>query len=258
RARNLHKAARLVVSDYQGQLPRTAKELRALPGVGRYTAGAVASIAHRERAAVVDGNVGRVYSRMFELSDVPTSSVGQRTLWGIAERIVPEDEPGDFNQALMELGATVCTPKSPKCLLCPVREQCDAYAKGSVERFPVPKPRAKRKPMSVVFAWVESDTGGLWLVQRALSGLWAGLWEMPSATTVEQLCEDLGAASAGEPLAQVEHTLSHRDVVATVFAMPPLDRSPPRWRHYDRPLDAPLSALARKAIEAVGPPEARF
>lgn len=254
RARNLHRAARLVVAELDGHMPGSAAELRRLPGIGRYTAGAIASIAHGERAAVVDGNVGRVLSRMFELAEVPTSPAGQKQLWSIAERLVPAEHPGDFNQALMELGATVCTPRAPRCLICPARAWCGAHREGTVERYPTPKPRAKRKELRVAFAWVEPDDGGLWLSQRGLEGLWAGLWELPSAETPTALATLLGLRRLAKPLARVEHTLSHRDVIATVYAARP-PRSPPSgWRVYRDPLSAPLSALARKAIEAVGLP----
>ncbi len=255
RARNLHRAARMVVEEMDGVMPESAATLRRLPGVGRYTAGAIASIAHGERAAVVDGNVGRVLSRLFELAEVPTSPAGQKRLWEIAESMVPAESPGDFNQALMELGATVCTPKKPSCLVCPVRAHCAAQQNGTVERYPSPKPRAKRKEMHVAFAWVELEEGGLWLSQRGLEGLWAGLWELPSAGDPKALAALLGETISPEPLAEVTHTLSHRDVIATVHAASPPRTPPSAWRAYRSPLSAPLSALARKAIEVVGLPD---
>ncbi|MEO1171847.1 MAG: A/G-specific adenine glycosylase [Myxococcota bacterium] len=254
RARNLHRAACAVVREHAGAMPQTATELLKLPGIGRYTAGAIASIAYAEVTPVVDGNVGRVLSRVYRLDDVPTSPKGQRVLWERAAGLVPADGPGDFNQALMELGALVCTPKSPKCLLCPVRGDCAAYAEGDVDRFPTPKPRAKRKRLDVAFAWIESEAG-VWLEQRGLDGLWAGLWELPSADGSSALAKRVGRKRLPKPLTVIEHTLSHRDVVASVYAVAAPDPVPEHWRQSAQPLGEPLSALARKAIQAVAPPE---
>ncbi|MEM6532377.1 MAG: A/G-specific adenine glycosylase [Myxococcota bacterium] len=132
RARNLHRAACSVVREHDGKMPSNADDLQKLPGIGRYTAGAIASIAFDEATPVVDGNVGRVLSRVYRLAAVPTSSPGQKVLWGKAQDLVPAGAPGDFNQALMELGALVCTPKSPTCMLCPIRAHFDAYCEGDV------------------------------------------------------------------------------------------------------------------------------
>lgn len=249
RARNLHRAARWIAEEGGGEFPSDAKSLQRLPGVGRYTAGAIASIAFSEAAPLVDGNVARVLSRVFELDEPPDSTTATHQLWRWATQLVPDDDPGDFNQALMELGALVCMPKRVACLLCPLRSVCQGNASGRALEFPRPKSKVRRKPMRIAFAWVEDETGAVWLEQRPLEGLWAGLWELPSAPDSECLVTRWGQVS--ESLARIEHTLSHRDVVASVHRVLAPPRRPSSCRAYADPLEAPLSALARKAITAL-------
>lgn len=261
RARNLHRAAGWVVRENEGEMPASADALRKLPGIGRYTAGAIASIAYGEPAPIVDGNVARVLSRVFLVDHAPNSSSGQRALWSLAEQLVPPSDPGAFNQSVMELGALVCTPKRVSCLLCPLQSDCEARRQGVVDRFPVPKVRPPRRLLPVAMAWLETEDGSVWLEQRPLEGLWAGLWELPSADSPAELATKLGGVSLSEPLAQVEHTLSHRDVVATIHTGSAPEAPPERFRLYPDPLSAPLSGLARKAIvaarAAVGQAEGR-
>ena len=141
RARSLHEAAGQIVREHAGVFPEDSAEALALPGVGRYTAGAILSIAYGRPEPILDGNVIRILSRWLRLGP----EIPQSHLWTLAEDLVPEERPGDFNQAMMELGATVCTPRSPSCLLCPVQERCEARAEGTPERYPAPK--AKEKPV---------------------------------------------------------------------------------------------------------------
>src|SRR5690349_6148043 len=157
RARNLHAGAREVVARYGGRVPGEAAELRTLPGVGRYTAGAIASIAFGRREPLVDGNVARVLARVYAVEEDVKSTAGQKRLWQLAGELVPDEAPGDFNQALMELGATVCTP-APRCEACPVAEACAARAAGRERELPVVGARAADadKPLlRTVAAWME-------------------------------------------------------------------------------------------------------
>lgn len=256
RARLLHRAAVTVVREQGGVIPGTAQELMALSGIGRYTAGAIASIAFGEEAPVVDGNVARVLARLYTLPGHPQEPALQRRLWTIATRLVRGVDPGDFNQALMELGATVCRPAQPQCERCPVRPWCRAHRQGEPTAYPAPAPAPKRRPLAVAFAWIQG-TGGLWLRQRPLDGLWAGLWEPPSAEGAgakAQLSRELGAALS-RPFVKVTHELTHRSVTATLYR-PQISvkwRQTARRRQWPDPLQAPLSALARKVItEAKG------
>ena len=175
RARNLKRAAEAVAREHGGELPREPEALASLPGVGRYTVGALRSIAFGERAAVVDGNVRRVLARL----------AGERELadedaWRLAEALVPEKEPGEWNQALMELGATVCSPRKPGCLVCPVADFCAARGRDP-ERFPAPRVKSRGQARVHAVAGVLVRRGRLLIVRRPSHGLLGGLWELPTA-----------------------------------------------------------------------------
>ncbi len=179
RARGLVRGARAVVDRFGGRLPEDVDTLRSLPGIGPYTAGAIASIAFERRAAVVDGNVIRVLCRSFGLAGDPRRAPLEKTLWALAEQLVPQRRPGDFNQALMELGATVCTPKTPRCEACPLRRRCRALATGRVDQLPA---LAKRRATTAVrmVAGVLERRGRVLLVQLPPDApRWAGLWQFP-------------------------------------------------------------------------------
>jgi A/G-specific adenine glycosylase len=215
RARNLHRAAREVAERYGGRVPDDPGAFRELPGVGRYTAGAVMSIAYGRPEPIVDGNVRRVLAR---LTDDPAPS--DSALWRIAERLVPCERPGDLNQAVMELGATVCTPRRPRCDACPVREWCAAYAAGTQAERPLPK---KAKPLPhehVATAVIEDDAGRLLLAQRPLDARLGGLWEFPGtvrrrgepteAAAVRGVRKGLGLEiTPGEAIGIVPHAFTH-------------------------------------------------
>ena len=181
RARNLQRAAKAIVSEHGGRVPRTVEELLNLPGVGRYTAGAVASIAYDVKAPILDGNVARVLCRIDRIESDPREKDTQALLWRRAEEILPDRRVGDFNSALMELGATVCIPRTPQCLACPVRQHCEAFAGNVQDRIPAPK-KAKPTPLlrRDVFC-IRQACNGLgerWLIeQRPATGRWAGMWQ---------------------------------------------------------------------------------
>ncbi|GAB4268878.1 MAG: A/G-specific adenine glycosylase [Candidatus Promineifilaceae bacterium] len=195
RARNLHEAARVVVAKWGGVLPKTAVNLMMLKGIGRYTAGAVASIAYDEPVPVLDGNVIRVLTRLADIETDVTQSATKKRLWQLAESLVPAQRPGDYNQALMELGQTVCVPAKPVCLLCPLAADCLARQRGTLLERPV-RPSRKRIPhYDVVAGIVWQDKEGVdasfLIAQRPLNGLLGGLWEFPG-----------GKQEAGETLPQ--------------------------------------------------------
>jgi A/G-specific adenine glycosylase len=179
RARNLHRAAQMVVAEFGGQVPGTVEQLLRLPGVGRYTAGAIASIAHGVQAPILDGNVARVLARLTALHEPIDAPQVRDRLWELAAALVPAEQPGDFNQALMELGATVCTPRSPRCMFCPLREHCSGFAQGVAEGLP--RSRPKRKPVSIDHHVIAVQRRGRYLFeQRPDTGLWAGMWQLLS------------------------------------------------------------------------------
>ncbi len=185
RARNLHNAAKIVVDQYAGELPRDLKALRNLPGIGRYTVGAIASIAFNMDEPTLDGNLRRVFARLFDVSEPADSPAGEKILWKLAAEHLPEGQAGDYNQALMDLGATICLPKNPRCLLCPLMEICEARVNGTQEQRPVLKPK-KEIPHYVhaagviVKALTNPPYDEVLLAKRPSKGLLGGMWEFPN------------------------------------------------------------------------------
>jgi A/G-specific adenine glycosylase len=209
----LHAAAKVVVDEYGGSLPSDADELRRLDGIGRYTAGAVASIAFGRRAAVVDGNVARVIARIFAIEDDVKGTRGLARVWQLAQDLLSQYDipPGDWNQALMELGATVCLPRAPKCVVCPVVAHCVARARGIELRLPRVPPRDEPVVVRRV-AIVLSSPSRVLVARRCIGSLFGGLWEPPStAGPPAALASRLGVVLRDlRPLGEVVHVLSHR------------------------------------------------
>ena len=225
RARNLHKAAQIVASKFSGQLPRDLTDLRALPGIGRYTVGAIASMAFGMDEPTLDGNLRRVFARLFDVSEFADSPAGEKMLWDLAAQNLPKGQAGDYNQARMDLGATICTPKSPRCLLCPLMEICESRKKGTQEQRPVLKPK-KSVPHYVHAAAVIMERGRVLLSQRPSEGLLGGMWEFPNARVnadpAKELNQALNAAcrlklKKGDPLGIVQHAYTHFKVTVHAF-----------------------------------------
>lgn len=223
RARNIHKCAKELVATYGGTLPREAAMLRELPGIGRYTAGAISSIAYGEHEALVDGNVARVISRLFAIEDDIKSTAAIKEHWRICEQLVPAHAPGDFNQGLMELGSLTCTPKNPSCDRCPLPRHCRALQEGRTAQLPVVSKRkaAKDKPLLATDAAFLERRGKLLLAHRKTSGLFGGLWELPQAAKRSELAALTGLELhfAKGKTARIEHeqVLSHRRLLIRVW-----------------------------------------
>ena len=223
RARNLHKAAKVIVQRHGGVVPREVQELLALPGIGRYTAGAVASQAYDQRAPIVDCNVQRVLCRLDAVMDDPRERETSNQLWQRAEAILPPKRAGEFNSALMELGATVCTARSPSCLTCPVRRYCDAAEKGLQGQIPRPKARINRPLERRSVFCIEHD--GRWLIeQRPSEGRWARMWQFitivrgQGQATAKEAAKASGVAVESlQPMGSVSHGLTHRQYEFAVF-----------------------------------------
>jgi A/G-specific adenine glycosylase len=179
RARNLRSASRRLLHDFDGRLPADLNALRSLPGIGRYTAGAIASIAFGIDAPALDGNIRRVLARVFNVGARADSAAGRAKLWHLAEVHLPKGRAGDYNQALMDLGATVCLPRQPRCPTCPVRGMCEARKLGTVNRRPVMRTK-KPPPLYLLGAAVVTRRGRVLLAQRAPGGLLGGMWEFPN------------------------------------------------------------------------------
>ena len=227
RARNLKHAAETIVAEHDGALPDTAEGLETLKGIGRYTAGAVASIAFEREAPLVDGNVIRVFARLLGIREDSASKAVVDRMWDEAAALVVGERPGDLNQAIMELGATLCTPRNPSCLICPIREACDAAAVGDAEALPIKRKKTKQTKMRAVAAWLERD-GRILIVRRPEEGLMAGLWELPGGEIEIReeakdrlphvLRERVGLEIHGaESVGSIEHLFTHRRLTLDVF-----------------------------------------
>lgn len=228
RARRLHHAARVVVERYGGEVPRDPSQLRELPGLGAYTVGAIASIAFGLREPIVDGNVVRVLTRVFGLRGDPGRAPLKQTLWQLARDLVPLRDPGDFNQALMELGATRCTPQKPACSTCPLASSCKARLSGDPESLPELPARTAVTEVASAAAIVTQGERVL-VAQRALNApRWAGLWTFPDVELEAGEPAEAGAARAvkeraglvvrsGELLASVRHPITRYRITLKAF-----------------------------------------
>jgi A/G-specific adenine glycosylase len=270
RARNLKTAAESIVADHGGQLPDQAEGLRGLAGIGRYTAGAVASIAFDREEPLVDGNVVRVFARLEDIREDSGDKVVVERLWALAAELVRGTRPGDLNQALMELGATLCTPKRPHCLACPVRDHCRAAAAGDPERLPRKTKRAAVRAMRALA--VAIDRGGrLLAVRRPETGLMAGLWELPGGLLEDGdeakdhaariLREVVGLEVRElERIGRIEHVFTHRRLELEVFRAKALPGSRARiegftahrWLEADELLALAHAGSTRKALTLLG------
>lgn len=226
RARNLHAAARIIARERGGEFPARSEAWRELPGVGRYTAAAIASIASGEAVAVLDGNVKRVLSRLACLARPIDTPAAERRLWSLAEALLERRAPGAFNQALMELGATVCVPRRPRCEECPVRERCRAALRSAQTRLPRRRPKAPVPQCEAVAAVLERGDR-LLMVRRPPRGLLGGLWELPGgevrdaeppdAALRRNLLERFGLTVAADgPIGAVQHAFTHRRLTVHV------------------------------------------
>jgi A/G-specific adenine glycosylase len=225
RARNLHAGAQAVDDQFGGALPSCAAELRDVPGIGPYTAGAIASIAFGERAPLVDGNVARVLARVFAIEDDIKSTAGGKALWAAAGELMAAlpvaTAPGDLNQGLMELGATICAASQPRCLVCPLARACAAARTGRQDELPVVAARKKASELPVIartVVWLE-EAGEIVLARRRPDGLFGGLWELPPL----DVAAALGVTADRTPVAFHDQTLTHRRLQIAVVrgTMPP-------------------------------------
>lgn len=220
RARHLHAAARMIMDTYGGKIPDTPDEIRTLPGIGPYSAGAILSIAYGQPLPAVDGNVRRILSRIFAIRKAIDDAGVQRNLYEIAETLVPAKHPGDFNQALMDLGATICRPKNPDCVRCPVATLCRARLAGLQNRLPIKRKAPGIPHRMAAVAVIQNSEGKLLIVQRPVSGLLASFWKLPGGFVDDaeegkvglksRVREELGISiRVGKKLSSVDHVYTH-------------------------------------------------
>jgi len=257
RARNLHRCAREVVERLNGRFPDSEAALRDLPGIGPYTAAAVAAIAFGRPATVVDGNVERVVARLFAVeTPLPAAKPELRRL---AATLTPEARPGDYAQAMMDLGATICVPRRPKCILCPLTTHCQARAAGLAETLPGRSPKPERPTRRAVAFWIVNPAGEILLRRRPEKGLLGGMMEVPSTDWREAAWPE-AEAHAQAPLATawtelpglVRHTFTHFHFEITVWAARAPDGPAPaggRWAALDTLGDEALPSVMRKIVK---------
>ena len=241
RARSLQKAAQIIVDEYGGALPEDARTLRRLPGIGSYTAGAIASIAFGADEPALDGNIRRVLARVFDVQAPSRSPEGEQTLWRLAAENLPPGKAGEYNQALMDLGASICTPRNPDCSACPLSKICQAYALGVQEQRPVRSAR-KDVPHYTVTAAVIQRNGHVLVTRRPENGLLGGMWEFPGgklqdgedlpACLQREIQEELGVmVEVADRLGTYRHAYTHFRVTLHAFRCKLVDGEP-------RPLEA--------------------
>lgn len=257
RARNLHKCAAVVAFEHGGRFPDTEEALRALPGIGGYTAAAIAAIAFGRRAVVVDGNVERVMARLFAVTDpLPGSKARLKEL---AAHLTPDERSGDYAQAVMDLGATVCTPKSPKCMICPWAKACCARAEGIAETLPRKDAKPESPQRYGVAFWMMRADGAVFLRRRAAKGLLGGMMEVPSTEWRAKRWRETGAVAEAPVTAawralegEVRHTFTHFRLTLSVLAANLSARDAVRlakdgaWVRLDALGDAGLPSVMRK------------
>ena len=210
RARNLLKTAKICMESHAADLPKTPEELAALPGIGESTANAIYSQACDKPAVILDGNVKRVLARYFAVEGWPGKSSIHKQLWNLAEELLPEKRGADYTQAIMDLGATLCTRSKPVCDQCPVKHDCKALGTDMVKRFPAPNPGLKTRKQSFHMVILKDENGNVLLERRPPAGIWGGLWSLPADDDGRPIEQRLGIASHSlRSLATLKHQLTH-------------------------------------------------
>ena len=263
RARNLHRAAQLLLREHKGKLPKDRDALQALPGIGPYTAGAIASLAFGLDEVAVDGNAARVLARLFDIDEPINGSVGSRRVWTRAREHLPRGRAADFNQALMDLGSSLCNPSQPRCGDCPLASECQSYALGNQLQRPMRK-RTKSIPLREFAAAAIVSNGKVFILLRPSQGLLGGMWEFPNVNLSDtrlakrilssSLTKELGlAASVDEKLAVLQHSYSHFKARLEVYLCklskqkPDLGASKDRqWLKVDQLHSVPMGKLDRQ------------
>ncbi len=213
RARNLHRAAQLICTEHGGEFPDDIDALMALPGIGRSTAGAILALGFGQRHPILDGNVKRVLTRVYAIDGWPGQPAVEKKLWSLAEQLTPVCRVADYTQAIMDLGATLCTRRRPDCDSCPLASACRAHATGRAHEFPNPRPKTSKPLRSVIFLLLENEQGEILLRQRPAAGIWGGLWSFPECERQDVIgaaLRDLGLrAVATREYTPLRHSFTH-------------------------------------------------
>lgn len=270
RGRNLHACAQTVVREHGGIFPSTVDGLEALPGIGRSTAGAIAAISMGVHASILDGNVKRVLSRFYAVDGWPGSNSVQKELWLIADRLTPSKRVGDYTQAMMDLGATLCTRSKPECGRCPLQPQCLGYASGNPQQYPHSKPKKAKPEKHTALLIFENEQGEILLQQRPQKGIWGGLWSFPEhpVNTDELVIQNFASTELNARVhqhttwASFKHTFSHYHLhiqpihvqIERDQPSAPLEAENVCWYNPQKPLDLGLAAPVQTLINSLGSP----
>jgi len=261
RGRNLWKAARLVVYDYQGVFPHSLAGMMALPGIGRSTAGAILAIANQQRHPILDGNVKRVLCRYDAVDFWPGEKVTQQQLWHRAEQLTPYEHIADYTQAIMDLGATLCRRSKPLCEQCPVAKNCQAWNTGAVSKYPVSQPKSIKPLRSTMVLLCCNQQGEVWLQKRPQTGIWGGLWSLPEfdlETGFNQItCLVEGRNAMAHNLIkwpEFKHTFTHYHLMIQPVVLVDVQQVllEGEWVSLPSALKRGLPAPIRKLIEKLG------
>jgi len=214
RARNLHKSAQIVHQQYNNEFPNSQDELESLPGIGRSTAGAILSLSMHTRSPILDGNVKRVLSRFNCIEGWSGQSRTLKTLWQLAEQLTPSQRVADYTQAMMDLGATLCTRGQPQCTRCPLQQHCKAFQQDCVKNYPQPKPKKQLPTRNAFFLILLNEDGHVLLEKRPAQGIWGGLWSLPQHEEKPELIDNLQQSLQAQiqitgSLPEIRHTFSH-------------------------------------------------
>lgn len=269
RARNIHKAAKIVMEEYGGEIPCEPAKLRKLPGIGRYSVGAIASIAFGQDMATLDANLRRIFARVFNVDQPADSPSGEEILWRLAEQHLPKGQAGDYNQALMDLGAIICLAKNPRCLLCPLKELCQAYLLGTQALRPVLKPKSAVPHYTVTAAIIWRE-GEVLLAKRPSKGLLGGMWEFPGgkvekdetlqAGLMREIREELGAEiRVGDLIGIYQHAYTHFRITLHAFQcevtsgkLIPIEAAALAWIHPAELKAYPMGKVDRQIARKLG------
>ena len=226
RARNLHRAAQRIRDGHGGEFPTQFEAVTALPGIGRSTAGAILAISTKQRHAIVDGNVRRVLARLFGIEGRPGERAFENALWEHAGHETPQQDVDVYTQAIMDLGATLCTRRNPDCVLCPLSAECIARATGRQHELPASRKARARPRREVVLLLAHREDGCIWLARRPDSGIWGGLWSPPEFATAGAADALLPGAAEGQQLPAIDHAFTHFDL----RIQPLLAAAPDSWQ----------------------------
>lgn len=263
RGRNLHACAQTVVQHFNGVFPTTVAELSDLPGIGRSTAAAIISISMGINAAILDGNVKRVLTRYFAFSGWPGNSVVEKALWQKAEQLLPEHSAREYTQAMMDLGATLCTRSKPDCDRCPLVKECLGHKTGEPTQFPNAKPKQVKPEKQTTLLMIQLPDGSYWLEKRPSKGIWGGLWSFPEASDTNTAQQQFAAlfpsvASAVTELESFRHTFSHYhlqiqplliQLTKTPLACAETDKGQTCWYNPKQPIELGLAAPVKKLLK---------